>query len=344
MLKWLVLLIAFLPLGKTIVGWEDKPKLTLSAYALFEGKISDQHPAPDVLPYQLNTPLFSDYAEKLRFVRLPAGSTVNYQSDKVLDFPQGTILVKTFYFPLDARSIEKGRKLIETRLLIHEATGWKALTYVWDDEQTEAYLEVAGDTKNIDWVQKNGKKTTQEYLIPNQNQCKGCHSYDGQLRPIGPKVERLNGDIILAGKAINQLSLWSERGILTGLPTGEELPRVPVWDDPATGSLADRARAWLDINCAHCHNTYGPAATSGLLLDWAQKDLRSLGIMKTPVAAGRGSGGLQYDIVPGKPEQSILVYRMAATDPGIRMPETGRLLVHKEGLELVKEWIKQLPN
>ena len=109
-----------------------------------------------------------------------------------------------------------------------------------------------------------------------------------------------------------------------------------------SSTLDLRARSWLDINCGHCHSSQGPANTSGLFLDIHQTDPYKFGILKPPVAAGRGSGDRAYDIVPGKPDQSILVYRMEENDPGIRMPEIGRTIAHKEGLQLIKDWIKEM--
>jgi hypothetical protein len=152
------------------------PKEKLSDYQFFEGNGSEQIPTRGVLPYSLNTPLFTDNAEKLRFVKLPDNQTVVYNATEVLDFPVGSTIIKTFYYPNDFRKPELGRKLIETRLLIHEEDGWKALDYVWNEQQTEAYLEVAGDTKEVSYIDANGKKKKHEYGIPNINQCKGCHN------------------------------------------------------------------------------------------------------------------------------------------------------------------------
>ena len=120
------------------------------------------------------------------------------------------------------------------------------------------------------------------------------------------------------------------------------MPRSVNYNNPKDGTINQRARAWLDINCAHCHNVNGPANNTGLFLDFYETNLKSLGVYKTPVAAGRGSGHLKYDIVPGKPDESILVYRFESTDPGIMMPELGRSMVHQEGLDLIKEWIQIL--
>ena len=141
---------------------------------------------------------------------------------------------------------------------------------------------------------------------------------------------------------MNQLEKWQQEGWFEHYPGLEKAPKIAVWDDPATGSLDARARAWLDINCAHCHNPKGPASTSGFFLDIHQEDPAVYGVMKTPIAAGRGSGGRDYDIVPGKPNKSILYYRLVSTDPGIMMPELGRKMAHKEGIALIRQWIKEM--
>jgi uncharacterized repeat protein (TIGR03806 family) len=318
------------------------PKETLSEYGFFKGNMADQVPIAGIMPYQLNTPLFSDYAEKLRFIQLPPDSVISYDPLNVMYIPIGATLIKTFYYPHDMRHPEKGRRLMETRLLMHTPGGWTAWTYIWNDEQTEAYLEVAGDRKPVRFTDHNGRKVAFDYIIPNVNECKGCHNTNEVLTPIGPTARQLNGDFPYDSGRENQLQHWIKAGILRGLTDVSQAPRAPVWNDPASGSLEDRARTWLEINCAHCHKPDGPAKTSGLFLTINEHDPTKLGILKTPVAAGRGAANLQYDIVPGHPEKSILVYRMESTDPGIMMPELSRKLTHKEGLELVKQWIKEM--
>lgn len=320
----------------------EAPKMLLSQYGFFEGPVSDLHPADGVIPYELNSPLFTDYAYKSRFVKLPAGAPVPYNDQEVLQFPVGTTIIKTFYYPLDARKPQKGRRLLETRLLIHEEAGWKALAYHWNAEQSDASLEVAGGSTEIKWVNAQGKKQKFTYQMPNLNQCKGCHSWDGAMRPIGPSARQLNGSLDYGGgSAENQLEYWAAHGYLEGLPEDHEaIPQIAVWDDPATGSVEDRARAWLDINCAHCHNPHGPASTSGFFLDIGQDNPAVYGVFKSPVAAGRGSGNRAYDIHPGKPDESIIVYRIDSSDPGIMMPEVGRTLIHEEGVALIRAWIQ----
>jgi uncharacterized repeat protein (TIGR03806 family) len=327
----------------------EQPKEKLSEYNFFKGDIKKQVPNDGIVPYSLATPLFSDYAEKLRFIKLPEGKTVDYNDKEVLDFPVGTTIIKTFYFPNDFRNADKGYRIMETRLLIHENDGWKALEYVWNDEQTDAILEVAGDTKEVSYTYLDGKKRKHQYSIPNLNQCKGCHNRNEKMTPIGPSARQLNSvgsSQFTVFKNLfstdNQLVNWQKVDILKGLPDLASVPKIPVWNQPETGTLDARARAWLDINCAHCHRPEGPASTSGLNLSIHNTDLITLGIEKAPVAAGRGTGDRTYDIVKGHPEKSILLYRMESTDPGIMMPEVGRRTVNKEGIELIKEWIKEM--
>ena len=324
------------------------PKL-LSAYGLFTGNGATQEPATGVIPYDLNTPLFSDYTLKYRFVKLPPGTSAQYHDQESFEFPIGTVIAKTFAYPNDARDPAQGQRLIETRILTHEPEGWVGRPYIWNAEQTEATLAVAGGTRNIDWIDETGtQQHVDNYIIPNANQCKGCHKTDSQrMLPIGPKARNLNREFVYhdsgAPAAENQLAHWRRVGALSGAPAPDAAPRLAVWNDPASGSLDQRARAWLEINCAHCHNPQGPARNSGLDLRVAQLDPYRWGVGKPPVAAGRGSAGGRFDIVPGKPDESILALRIASLEADVMMPELGKRLVHKEGVELVREWIASLP-
>lgn len=322
-----------------VVKREDQ----LSAYGFFEGKMADLEPVTAVIPYTVNTPLFSNYADKLRFVRFPENSAAIYNDTAAFELPVGTILIKNFYYQHDYRKPEKGRKILETRLLVHQQSGWEAWPYRWNEEQTEAYYDPAAETQSISYVNAAGKKVSLTYAIPNKNQCKGCHSQGLKLVPIGINARQLNGELVYSdGNKHNQLEYWKEHQLLKGLPSEtQRIPKLPVWNDPSTGNLNDRARAYLDANCGHCHSRSGPANTSGLYLDFFERDPSHLGINKSPVAAGRGAGDLQFDIVPGQPQHSILLYRMKTNDPAIAMPEIGRELVHMEGVTLIEEWIRK---
>lgn len=315
----------------------------LSGFALFTGDGSAQEPAEGVIPFEPNSALFSDYAFKSRFLYVPPGQTVKYAEDDPFDLPEGSILAKTFWFPADARQPDGDRRIIETRLLIHKPEGWVAMPYVWDEKQREATLQKVGATVDVQWVHTDGQPRQVNYVVPNANQCKECHEDDHRvMHTIGLKARHMNRNHVYDGRNENQIDYLSRLGMLKGAPPSSAAPRLPVWNDPSTGTVAERARAWLEINCAHCHNPDGQARTSGLDLQYSVTNMFHLGECKPPVAAGRGSGGRQFNIVPGKPDESILVFRIESTMPDVMMPETGRRLPHKEGIELIRQWISEM--
>lgn len=318
----------------------ETPAATLDAYRLF-ADAGARRPNAGVTPYALNTPLFSDYAEKQRYLYLPPGVKARYRPNGVLDLPVGATLIKTFAYPADFRRPEENVRFIETRLLIHRKSGWVALAYVWNAEQTEAVLKRAGKRLEVDFVDAKGAARHIDYAVPNQNQCKECHASAGKLTPIGPKARNLNGDYAYPEGTENQLAHWTRTGLLAGAPAPAKAPRTAVWTDPRE-NLEARAGAYLDGNCGHCHNPKGAASNSGLFLDLEETRPAVRGLGKRPVAAGRGSGGLLFDIAPGDPEGSIVVHRMASTEPGVMMPELGRSTVHEEGLALVRAYIASL--
>ena len=332
----------------------DAPPQRLSDWGLIHSDGAALQLSDAAVPYSINTPLFTDYALKLRTVWMPEGASAVYRGDGPMDFPVGTILTKTFHYERGAghRVVKaegesmvdaNGRLglddlvLIETRLLIRYETGWRALPYVWNADQTEARLEIAGDIREIEFDDGSDPFV---YVVPDANQCAGCHVTDHTakaMEPIGPSAWQLNRPY---GGAGNQLADWEARGILSGVDT--VLPAGVVWDDEEGASLDDRARAYLDANCAHCHNARGAADTSALDLALESPVDRNYGICKPPVAVGRGSGDRPYDIYPGRPDDSIMLYRMQHTDPAIAMPELGRSTVHAEGVELLSAWVRSL--
>ena len=332
--------------ANVVLDVAQKPFETLSEYNFFGGEMNDLKPNARVFAYDLNTPLFTDYAWKARFMYVPEGKTVEYDTTKVLQLPVGSCLIKNFYYPNDFR--EKAgspKRIIETRLLVHRAEGWDALCYVWNDEQTEATLENAGDIKKVSWIHYDGSKRECEYFIPNKKQCKGCHwNNSTSITHIGPKVRNLNRDLDFDGVKENILTHLSKAGVLVHGPASPDLaPRLANWNDSVHCSVNDRARAYLEVNCGHCHNPKGPAYTSGLYLTLENTNMQNLGICKSPVAAGKGTGNRLVDIAPGSPDKSIMTFRMASVEAGIKMPELGRGLVHQEGLDLITQWIAQMP-
>ena len=315
---------------------EDPPK-ELSQFGFF-ADMAAQRPADGVVPYRLNTPLFSDAALKSRFVFVPQGKQASYDAEEAFDFPVGTALVKTFAFPADYRAPDKDLRIIETRLLLHREDGWHALAYVWNEAQSEATLKIAGAKVDVATIDAQGAPLSFTYAVPNKNQCKGCHDLGGAIAPIGPKARNLNGSYSYHDGAANQLDRWTALGILAGAPASAEAPAVPDFLDPGA-PLDARARAWLDVNCAHCHRPEGPASNSGLFLTWGEKEPVRYGVNKRPVAAGKGSGGREFDIAPGDPDASILLYRVDSVEPGVMMPELGRHLPDPAAVALLREWI-----
>lgn len=328
----------------------------LSAWGMLDVRDDELVLSQGVAPYDLATPLFSDYALKLRTVWTPGGAPARYNPDKAFEFPVGTVVTKTFYYPMamdewtgavtygpdrtaeDGHLALDGYRLIETRILTRRKDGWAALAYVWNDKQTQATLKRAGAIVPLTLHRPDGRTEDFAYLVPDANQCAACHASDATTKEItllGLKARHLNKRSTFAPET-NQLNHWIASGRLAG-DFGDNAPANAVWTDE-TAPLAARARAYLDANCSHCHNPQGPADTSGLNLE-PDAAGPALGVCKPPIAAGSGTGGRRYGIVPGAPEESITVFRMETVDPGAMMPELGRAVTHEEGVALIAEWI-----
>ena len=218
----LVVLAALLLIGASPVREVDGPRLLaadpaplLSAYGLFADS-AGRVPAAGVVRYTLNTPLFSDYAEKFRYVWMPAGTRATYTPKGVLEFPVGTAIVKNFAYPADFRSPDAKLRLIETRLLVRRTDGWVPLSYVWNDGQTDAVLRRAGVRVPVSFIDAHGAAGSIDYAVPNVNQCKQCHLQGSAVTPIGPTAGNLNGG--LEGRGDNQLITWAAADRLAGLP------------------------------------------------------------------------------------------------------------------------------
>ncbi len=316
------------PGGRQAVIEGDAIPLKLSEYG-FAMNLNSRRPA-DAAGYTLRTPLFSDYAAKDRFVHIPNGREAHVAEDGTIEFPVGTVLFKSFGWP-----DHQGGRPVETRLLIRRAAGWVALPYIWDADGKDATLALGGRRVPVSFKSPDGETHSIRYAVPNKNQCKECHSLNGAIVPIGPKARNFILDPATAG---------DRRSRYFDNPAALK-PTMPIWDDPKSGSFAERARAYLDVNCAHCHNPAGSASNSGLFLRWTDDPAGvNYGILKRPTAAGRGSGGMDFAIAPGDPANSFMIYRLESTEAGIAMPEVGRSTVHKEGAALLRQWIAAMPK
>ena len=329
--------------------------LRLSDWQLFTVDANELVPSESSVVFQPNNPLFTDYAHKLRTLWIPQSLQAEIVDDEI-NYPVGSVLSKTFFYPrtssttstlltkvADSRlqKINLGEnQLIETRLLVRKNDGWDAFPYVWNDEQTEAFLRVAGASKQISLLDQDSTQTTDfTYFVPNENQCAGCHTTvhpDGDMHPLGALFSQLNVDV--SDGSASPLEKMIQRGWLND---EQVFPRSESWQD-LSASLDDRALAYLNMQCGHCHNPKGAADTSGLILDSSQTLAINRGVCKPPVAAGGGAGDLRYAIVPGQPEESILLYRMRSDKPDEMMPELGRSLIHSEGVDLISRWIAEM--
>jgi uncharacterized repeat protein (TIGR03806 family) len=313
----------------------------------------------------MNTSLFSDYAHKLRTLWIPKGTQIGYVADGPLQFPVGAILTKSFFYPKATAStpgfigaaktdqVEGGEtvdlasnRLIETRLMVREPNGlWGAVTYVWDDDQKDATLVRAGHNISIELLSAPGASQAFTYAVPNDSQCVLCHRTNvstGTFEAIGPKASNLNRDYAYAAGIANQLDKMAALQMLTGYAA--PAPKMVVWNDLAV-PLADRARAYLDVNCSSCHNATGRAANTNLWLGVQVTAATNLGVCKAPVLGPHP--GSPYDVNPGRADQSFLYYRMinyriGANPPRVAMPELGRHVFHAEGNTLVRDWINAM--
>jgi len=345
----------------------------LSDYNLFtDASDPTAGPTRGGVPYDLSTALFSDYTSKYRFVFVPEGKTVGYNPSEALDFPVGTVITKTFALPENAAMPDGAELVIETRLLIHRIDGWMALPYYWSSE-SEATLAIAGKRlTDLTTINNQGHTLTFDYAVPKAADCNSCHSIVPDLAgpddqreqvflPIGPKARYLNKDFSYPdGTVYNQLQYWAEGELLTGLPADfNSVEQAPVFNDEthipslSDAELNDKARAYLDINCAHCHRAdltlpadyAGPAGSSGVQLEYNRNYADSpikFGVCKDPVAGGKD--GYPYDVIPGNADESYMLFRVETTDSRHKMPELGRSTVHQEGAQLIRSWIDQLPS
>ena len=317
-----------------LVDFSKAPRF-LSEFGFFQD-MQNQIPSKGVHPYSLVNPLFSDQTDKLRFVYVPEGQKLGYVKDKVFIFPVGSTLIKTFAYLNNNGPMEQ--QLLETRLLINTNAGWKAISYVWNAEQTDAKRAIAGATIPTSFIDSSGEIVDVRYRAPNQNQCKECHQVNKVMTPIGPKARNMNKVLDYRSGEMNQLLYWAALGWIDSKLDSNS---ISSYTD-VNASLDDRARAYLDINCGHCHIPGGSADTTGLYLNYTEENREQVGIYKKPVAAGRASGNLKYSIVPGHADDSIMLFRMNSLDPGIMMPESGRALADEAGIELIKNWINKL--
>ena len=288
----------------------------LSAYNIFKGTPTDLIPADDFHLLELSSILFTDYAHKQRLVKVPEGTQMTKLSDGSIDFPDGTILVKTFFYYNDERDPSLGRRIIETRLLIKESDTWNVATYLWNQAQTDASLKLDGFDTQISWINANGKSLSTLYHIPNENECITCHQSNSTMTPLGPTLRNLNRMVERSGTSINQISHLQSVGVLNDFQISQVSQIVDY--NNLNNSLTGRGRAYLAMNCAHCHNPN--AWEESALLDF---DFR----YETPL----NQTGILYGVE--KVEEAVLEGRM---------PFIGTSILDEEGVNLMIEFLGSL--
>ncbi|WKZ65559.1 MAG: hypothetical protein QY325_12400 [Flavobacteriales bacterium] len=317
------------------------PYPSLSQYRFFTGALADHEPNAGVLPYDVITPLFSDYAHKFRFVWMPPGSSALFNGEDVpLDFPDGTVLIKTFYFDRVLPADE--RRILETRLLIKRGGQWLFADYIWNAEQTEATLDLNGRFVPLSWRDEAGIQHDLTYRIPAAAECFTCHKLNDMAMPIGPKLRNMARTMDYPEGPRDQIGKWVEAGFLQpGFP-----PPVPVarWNDPSA-SLNERVRAYVDMNCAHCHAEGKHCDYRPMRFAWEETvDPINLGVCVEPEDPLPENPELAYIVAPSNTYRSMLLHRLSSTEEAVRMPLMGRTVVHEEAVQLFTEWINSLPE
>lgn len=292
----------------------------LSQLEVFDGPIADLKFNSTANEYSLITPLFTDYSYKLRSISLPENEQMTYNDEGLLQFPDNTVITKTFYYLNDERDASLGRKIIETRVLIKKNGSWQMGEYIWSEDQTQAILEDDDDVDVVlvDYIDEEGANQSVAYEVPNMTACIQCHNIDGVSFPIGPKARNMNFEV----NGNNQLQFFMDNGLLTGAPDSSQIAVLPNWEDEMD-TLENRARAYMDVNCANCHQPGGfngnPVAET--------IDFR----FETP-----------YSNTNIEAKKSDIVERINSGLPNFSMPFTGTTVPHDEGITLIEDYIDTL--
>lgn len=320
------------------------PYAKLSEYNFFDGPIKDQKPAVDVVIYEPASSLFTDYAHKKRFVWMPKGTKATYNTDsKILELPIGAALIKNFYYDNVQNTTPVGStRIIETRVMIRKSTGWIFAEYVWNAEQTEAFLDMAGSNTSVEWIDENSLlQVVENYRIPSDQQCMTCHKFNEQPIPIGIKPQNLNFNYSYTTGSKNQLSKWIEVGYLEdNLPS--TITSTVNYKD-VTKPLELRVRSYVDINCAHCHQTNSHCDYRPMRFAFNETtDLANMGVCVETQDMADFPPALSRIVTPNNFNRSMLYYRLNTENESFRMPLLGRTKIHTEGVELIEQWINSL--
>jgi uncharacterized repeat protein (TIGR03806 family) len=330
----------------------DFPK-QLSQTGLYSS-VKDHAMAPGVIPYNVNAPLWSDHAIKDRYIALPPGKKINYSANGTWNFPDGTILVKTFAMQMKAGDPSSNKRL-ETRLMHLESGQWRFYTYLWNEAQTDAELLGKGslyrDLEISDPAAPGGIRK-QKWHFPSRTECTLCHTAISGFA-LGLSTAQMNRVFNYEATADNQIRTLEHLGLFSK-PLSDYYKPSSKPDDPppsaakfanpydaASGTLDDRARSYLHSNCAHCHRIYGGGNALFQLTRWTPlESTATLHAMPTHGDYGITDARI---IAPGEPERSMLLFRMSKRGQG-RMPHVGSAEPDEAAVKLIREWISSLPK
>jgi uncharacterized repeat protein (TIGR03806 family) len=330
------------------------PYQKLSDYKFFEGALKNQNPALNVIPYEPASSLFTDYAHKKRFVWMPIGTKATYDGDgNSLDLPVGAALIKTFYYDNVQNITPVGAtRIIETRIMIRKSDGWIFADYIWNAEQTEAFYSLSGSFTEVSWKNESNIVKSANYRIPSEEQCIVCHKTKKIINntevtvniPIGIKPQNLNFNYNYNGVSKNQLTKWIEQGYLQGNFTFPTAANSTVNYSDTSKSLDARARSYVDINCAHCHQNDKHCDYRPMRFGFSEtnNNLTNMGVCVETQDMQDFDSALNKIVNPGNINRSMLFHRLNTENESYRMPLHGRTIIHDEGIALITQWINSL--
>ena len=313
----------------------------LSQTGLFES-VAEHRMTPGVIPYSVNVPFWSDGAFKQRWMAVPELEKIEYTSPRGWNFPNGSVLVKSFFLEHKAGD-QSSRFPIETRLMVRWQNEWAGYSYRWNPDGTDADLVAReGLDVNFSLVDAAGLQNTQTWHYPSRDECMVCHSRAANY-VLGLCEPQMNCDIPdTTGGSTNQLELLEKLGYFSkpiSTPTADRLRLVQPSDESAP--LAQRAASWIHANCASCHVEAGGGNSqfSAEITELPEK--RKL-INAIPVHSKLDLPDPRL-VAPGAPDNSVLLHRISRRDRN-RMPPIGSLLPDPVGVNLIRRWIETLPT
>lgn len=309
----------------------------LSETGLFESA-ADLTPAPGVFEYSINAARWADYATAQRVVAVPGNGSIQCRSNK-WQYPKGTVLAKTLSLEMQ-QGVPATHQRIETQILHFDGKQWRPYSYRWNHAQTDAALVPAtGDERVIEVRDSRapGGIRRQTWRFSGRAECQRCHNlWSGP--PLGFSRRQLDRTHRYAAGTIDQLTTLAHIKLLAGLKTDDSV-LVNPHDDSA--SLSQRARSYLHVNCAHCHRLHaGGAVLAHMPFELPLEKTNMLNVRPSQGAFGIHDGRI---IKAGDPFRSILYYRMAKLGGG-RMPHISSSEVDQSGLDLIHDWIAQMPR